>query len=604
MIAAFVGLFSVAACSGEGAVETALDEGAYVLDGTAVVVEEEEAVEPTATRATRSVGPEAGDVLMIEIASCGVFDPAVDVSDNVGSDGLRVVHEIHAGLVSVTGERPPTVELELASSYAASDDGMRYEFELRPGLKFSDGSRLQASDVVYSWERALRKSTAESEARRVFGRVVGLERFLARPGEGLAGLTAIDDRRLVVELATPDPEFLLRIARPVAYVVSASDAPAWDSVFVNEGDEPGAGLTNTLIPVTALPVGAGPFVLVEYADPRLSFGYGGMDVPAHDRCVLVRNDHYWRTDRPRLDAVVAYAPPTYWQSIDWTMERQVEQFEAGELDVLWTIGQYELAEHGSTAARVVRNVSTDLQIEFMVFNPEVAPMDYVESRRALAAAVPTYFAWGYSRQLNLIPEVLLPSEVKLPRPDWRYSTYTDPSTDFGLTGAKVDYYTYFEGAGLNRDDVFDAWSRELGVDVSIKLDDWQGSRREPPLIERQLVTVRVSTTSAVASTVLHAALGAFGAGDAPGEFGSLMADLAAAEMEPDLVKRMKKYVAVEKELLDRAYVLPMVSEVSEDRFALQPWVEGFEISPFGGSVFADVWLTSEAPEREYPAIVR
>ena len=41
----------------------------------------------------------------------------------------------------------------LAESWAVTDEGRKVTFTLRPGLEFSDGSPLRASDVVHSWRR-------------------------------------------------------------------------------------------------------------------------------------------------------------------------------------------------------------------------------------------------------------------------------------------------------------------------------------------------------------------------------------------------------------------------------------------------------------------
>ena len=40
-------------------------------------------------------------------------------------------------------------------SHTVSEDGLTWEFKLRPGAKFHDGSELTAADVVYSFQRVL-----------------------------------------------------------------------------------------------------------------------------------------------------------------------------------------------------------------------------------------------------------------------------------------------------------------------------------------------------------------------------------------------------------------------------------------------------------------
>src|SRR5499426_3807150 len=50
---------------------------------------------------------------------------------------------------------PPKLEPWLAKSHTVSGDGLTWEFTLRPGVKFHDGSEMSAEDVVWSFKRVL-----------------------------------------------------------------------------------------------------------------------------------------------------------------------------------------------------------------------------------------------------------------------------------------------------------------------------------------------------------------------------------------------------------------------------------------------------------------
>ena len=50
---------------------------------------------------------------------------------------------------------PPELMPWLAESHTVSEDGLTWDFKLREGLAFHDGSAVTAGDVVYSFQRVL-----------------------------------------------------------------------------------------------------------------------------------------------------------------------------------------------------------------------------------------------------------------------------------------------------------------------------------------------------------------------------------------------------------------------------------------------------------------
>ena len=74
-----------------------------------------------------------------------------------------VLLNAYDGLYRYQGN-PPQLIPWLAESHSTSADGLTWEFTLRAGIKFQDGSDMTAEDVVYSFRRLLGMNRAPAAA--------------------------------------------------------------------------------------------------------------------------------------------------------------------------------------------------------------------------------------------------------------------------------------------------------------------------------------------------------------------------------------------------------------------------------------------------------
>ncbi len=122
------------------------------------------------------------------------YDTLVTFERTGGPDGLQLVPDLAVAL--------PT----------ATSGGRTYTFRLRPGIRYSNGAALRASDVRRGLERLFRVG---SPAAGIYSSIVGGERC-ARDPESCDlshGIDADDTTRTVVfRLARPDPELLFKLA--------------------------------------------------------------------------------------------------------------------------------------------------------------------------------------------------------------------------------------------------------------------------------------------------------------------------------------------------------------------------------------------------------
>jgi peptide/nickel transport system substrate-binding protein len=170
----------------------------------------------------------------------------------------------------------------LAKSWEKSADEKVYTFHLQPGVTWHDGKPFSADDVVFSLDAFLRE--VHPRWRPIAnGQVEKIEK--------------VDDLTVKVTLKQPFGPFILS-----QEVSSAPIVPK----HVYEGTDYRSN------PANATPIGTGPMKFKEWK--RGSY------------VELVRNDAYWDTGKPRLDAI-------YFQFIPDAASRAIA-YETGKVDVL------------------------------------------------------------------------------------------------------------------------------------------------------------------------------------------------------------------------------------------------------------------------------
>lgn len=160
----------------------------------------------------------------------------------------------------------PALKPALAESWDISEDGKTYTFHIRQGVKFQDGTPLDAAAVVYNIDRMWKKDSPEYNAK-----AAGQTSFI---WQYVTGVEATDDKTVVVSLSQPFSPFL----RMLAQGGNGSTAIISPTALKKYGND-----------IADHPVGTGPFTFVERV--------------RGERIVLDRNEDYWGT-KPKLEGVV------------------------------------------------------------------------------------------------------------------------------------------------------------------------------------------------------------------------------------------------------------------------------------------------------------
>ena len=208
------------------------------------------------------------------------LDPAL----NSTVDGAILAINSFAGLFTYDAEQKQVPDL--AESYTVSDDGLTYTFTLKDDLKWSNGDTLDASDFVYSWNRAVNPATA-SDYAYMFAPIKGYaemtemdeEGNLVNPDATLAVTASEDGKTLTVELTTPTAYFLDLCAFPTYFPVHQEAVEAADP----EGNNPGAW---ALDPGENI-VCSGAYVLTEWNH--------------NSSMVYEKNPYYHRADEVKIE---------------------------------------------------------------------------------------------------------------------------------------------------------------------------------------------------------------------------------------------------------------------------------------------------------------
>lgn len=166
-----------------------------------------------------------GDILRLNIGSePDSLDPAL----NSFEDGVCLAVNSFAGLYTYDENRNAIPDL--AADEQISGDGLTYTITLLPDLKWSDGSKLNAGDFVYAWNRAIDPALASD-----YGYMFDI---VARNDDGSLKVEAGEDddiQTLTIELVAPCAYFNELLAFPAYFPVKQSEVEAQSDWQTNPG---------------------------------------------------------------------------------------------------------------------------------------------------------------------------------------------------------------------------------------------------------------------------------------------------------------------------------------------------------------------------------
>jgi len=448
---------------------------------------------------------------------------------------------------SLVKYKPGTVEPEpgLAQSWSVTEDGLTYQFKLRPGVKFQDGSPLNADSYIQGVNRLLDKSSP------IYIYNTGhVEGYIDFTYGDVDSVNKIDDLTVAFKMKKPSAPFITSLAMVWNGVVSPTAAAKYGKDFRNN------------------PVGSGPFIFKEWK--------------SRDSITLDANPAYWN-GKPQVDHLVfkEYPDP----------QAALLALKRGDIQILGDVSSTVLpALEADKSIKLL--TQPGLAISGMGFPTDTPPFDNVKVRQALE----------YSIDRDAINKALfkgfaVPMVSPLPASEWSFQpqqpTYNyDPEkakkmlAEAGLkTPFSFDFLTYnsprgYNPAGPDLAVAIQGYLKKVGIDANLsKLDmgaflatvrggkyhglfmrGWTGDNGDPD----NFVCELWSSRNPVDNTT---------------HFKSDEVDKLCVQglAETDHDKRVAIYQKVQKLIWDGAPDL-FVNSVEQVR-AVRPEVHGFQLNP-------------------------
>ncbi len=199
------------------------------------------------THASVPEGRTGGTIVWGKASDVVDFDPVTSGA----ATSWQIMSRVYEGLVGIDGDLRPVPKL--ASSWDQTSP-TTYVFDIRRGVKFSNGRALTVDDVVGSLKRLIDPRTASYWVLQL-GKV--------------KSVSAVGDSQVKVVLAEPNNQFLAGLAGVPAYILPMKE------------------LRDGSLDTRRAMLGTGPFKVAAHSQ--------------NESWELVRNPYYWQRDEPKVD---------------------------------------------------------------------------------------------------------------------------------------------------------------------------------------------------------------------------------------------------------------------------------------------------------------
>ncbi|MFZ5942591.1 MAG: ABC transporter substrate-binding protein [Bacillota bacterium] len=477
----------------------------------------------------------------------------LDPANETDGESFYVARNILNTLVDYEDDNTDIIP-GLAKSWGPKDkDGLVWTFNLREGVKFHDGTALNAEAVKFNFDRWMFEDNPyrhEGEAFEYWSYMFG-----GYPGV-VKEVRAVDELTVEIELSQPFAPFINNLGMP-CFAISSPEAikKHGKDYFKN-------------------PVGTGPFKFVEWLKD--------------DKIVLEKNTEYWG-EGPLLDKLIFRVIPDN--------SAALMELQAGTIDVMTGLNPEDakIVEEDPNLQLLLR---PSMNVGYLALHMEKKPFDNVLVRKAMnhaidkQALIDAFYA-GFAK----------PAKNPLPPSLWGYN---DSIVDYKYDPAKAK--ALLAEAGYPNGFKTELWAMpvarpympqpkeiataiqqqlaEVGIEVEIVTMDWGTYLEKGEFGEHTIYTIGWNGDNGDPDNFLYVLLDKDNAkvGSA-GNFAFYKSDkvhdlLIAAQKETDQAKRAKLYEDAQVIIHEDAPWVPLVHTTPP--IAAKKSVKNFIPHPTGG----------------------
>ncbi len=266
-----------------------------------------------------------GSIAVAQSTNPTTLDPQ-DTNDNLSFSIEKTMYDTLIGFDEKMNHVPG-----LATKWTASADAKEFTFELRPGVKFHDGTPFNAEAVKASFDRVRDKAN-------------GLRRWSLF--NNIADIRPVSELRVTFQLTAPFGAFFGNVAHPASAILSPAAIKQYGKDLRNH------------------PVGTGPFKFVEW---KLG-----------ERVVVERTPTFWKSGEPKVDRITFRPVPEGGS--------RVASLQTGEAHFVYPLPPIEVDRIRTHKDATVWE-GTSIFVQYVSLNNLKKPFDSKLVRQALNYAV-------------------------------------------------------------------------------------------------------------------------------------------------------------------------------------------------------------------------